>query len=146
MSIQQGLTSIGVDIKVNSVAMNYVTDFSDIGGTPSELDSTCFKDSIKKSVPGVQDAKAFEVTYLFDNSDTNSDYRKLKALQDAGTAVAVVVEFGDKPNATGSGTKFTTSGYVSTYVVGAKVDELISAKLVVNLQSEWTKTDPVSGT
>lgn len=146
MSTVQGLTSIGVDIKVSGSSLNYVTDFSDIGGTPSELDSTCFKDSIKKSVPGVQDAKAFEVTYLFDNSDANSDFRTLKAIQDAGAAVAVVVEFGDKPSGSAHGTRFATTGYVSTYVVGAKVDELISAKMVVNLQSEWTKTDPGSGT
>ena len=145
MSTQQGLATIGISIKVNSVPLNYVTDFSDIGGTPSVLESTCFKDNIKKSVPGVQDAKAFEVTYLFDNTDATSDFRKLKTLQDAGAAVPVVVEFGDKPNASGSGTKFSTTGYVSTYIVGAKVDELISAKLVVNLQSEWAKTDPVSG-
>lgn len=144
MSTQQGLSTIGVDIKVNSVALNYVQDFGDIGGTPSELDATCFKDSVKKSVPGVQDTKAFEVTYLFDNSDANSDYRKLKALQDAGSAVPVVVEFGDKPSSSASGTKFSATGYVSTYIVGAKVDELITAKLVVNLQSEWTVTNPTS--
>ena len=42
-------------------------------------------------------------SYLFDNSDTNSDYRKLKALQDAGAAVPVVVEFGDKPSSSASG-------------------------------------------
>lgn len=110
-------------------------EIGDIGGTPSELDATCLKDTIKKSVPGVQDTKAFEVTYLFDNSSTDSDYRKLKILQTAGNAVPVAAEFPD-------GTKFATTGYVTTYTSGVKVDELITAKLVVNLQSDWTVTNP----
>lgn len=134
---KQGLATIGIEIKINSVALNYATEFGDIGGTPAELDATCFKDAIKKSVPGVQDAKAFEVTYLFDNSAADSDYRKVKAIQGAGNIVPVSVEFPD-------GTTFASTGYVSTYIVGAKVDELISAKLVVNLQSEWTVTNPTT--
>ena len=132
---QQGLVTIGIDVKVNSVAMNYVTEIGDIGGAPSTLDATCLKDAIKKSVPGVQDAGAFEVTYLFDNSASDSDYRKIKALQDAGNVVPVAVEFPD-------GSKFATSGYVSTYVTGVKVDDLISAKMTVNLQTAWTVTNP----
>lgn len=134
---KQGFASIGVDVKVNSVAMNFVQDFGDIGGTPSELDATCLKDKMKKTVPGVQDAKAWEVTYLFDNNSTTSDYRKLKALETAGNVVPVEVSFPD-------GTKFATTGYVSTYVVGAKVDELLTAKAVISLQSEWTVTNPTT--
>ena len=137
-STVQGLASIGIDVKVNSVAMNYVTEIGDIGGTPSELDATCFTDTMKKTVPGVQDTKAFEVTYLFDNAVATSDFRKLKTLQTAGTAVPVAVTFSD-------GSSFATTGYVSTYVTGVKVDELIMAKLVVSLQSDWTVTNPSSG-
>lgn len=135
---KQGLSSIGIKVTVGEAEMNYVQEIGDIGGTPSELDATCLKDSIKKSVPGVQDTKAFEVTYLFDNSATASDFRKLKALQTAGAAVALSVEFPD-------GTKFATTGYVTTYTSGVKVDELITAKLVVNLQSDWTVTNPTTG-
>ena len=133
----QGLSTIGIDVKVNNVSMNYVTEIGDIGGTPATLDATCMKDSIKKSVPGVQDVKAFEVTYLFDNSAADSDYRVLKALQEAGNAVSLKVTFPD-------GTGCATTGYVSTYVSGSKVDELVSAKLSVSLQSEWTVTNPAA--
>lgn len=131
----QGFSTMGIDVKVGETALNYVTDIGDIGAAPSELDATCMKDSMKKTVPGVQDTKAFEVTFLFDNSAADSDYRVLKKVQDAGKAVAVEVAFPD-------GTKFTTTGYVSVMVSGAKVDELVSAKLTVNLQSEWKVTDP----
>lgn len=133
----QGLASIGIDVSVNSVAMNYVTEIGDIGGAPSELDATCMKDSMKHNVPGVQDAKAFEVTYLFDNSAADSDYRVLKELQDTGDVVPVAVKFPD-------GTEFSTTGYVNTYISGVKVDELVSAKLSVSIQSDWEVTNPAN--
>lgn len=131
----QGLASIGIAVKVNTNALNYVTDIGDIGGTPSDLDATCLKDRMKKNVPGVQDTKAFEVTYLFDNSAADSDYRVLRELQTAGTIAPVTVTFPD-------GTSFATTGYISTYVSGTKVDELVTAKLTVSLQSDWTVTNP----
>jgi hypothetical protein len=133
----QGIHTIGVDVKVNNTSLNYVTDIGDIGGSPSELDATCMKDTMKKTVPGVQDVKAFEVTFLFDNSDADSDYRVLYALQKAGKIVPLAVTFPD-------GTQFSTTGYISVMVSGAKVDELISAKLTLNLQSDWTVTDPTT--
>jgi hypothetical protein len=114
-----------------------VQEIGSIGGTPSELDATCLKDTIKKNVPGVQDVQSFEVTYLYDNSGSDSDYRKLRSIQSAGQAVAVEVELPD-------GTKFATTGYVTTYVDGTKVDELITAKLVVSIQSDWTVTNPAA--
>lgn len=131
----QGFSTIGLDVRVADTSLNYVTDIGDIGAAPSELDATCMKDTMKKTVPGVQDAKAFEVTFLFDNSAADSDYRVLKKLQDAGEIVAVEVIFPD-------GTTFATTGYVSVMVSGAKVDELVSAKLTLSLQSDWTVSDP----
>ena len=133
----QGLSSIGIEVTVNSSELNYVTEIGDIGGTPSDLDATCLKDTMKKNVPGVQDTKAFEITYLFDNSSADSDYRTLKTLQTAGNIVPVKVTFPD-------GTSFATTGYITTYVSGVKVDELVSAKLVVSLQSDWTVTNPTT--
>ncbi len=131
----QGFSTIGLEVKVNQTAMNYVTDIGDIGGAPSELDATCMKDKMKKTVPGVQEAKAFEVTFLFDNSAADSDYRVLKKLQEDGDAVELEVVFPD-------GTTFATTGYPSVMVSGAKVDELVMAKLTLSLQSDWTVTNP----
>ena len=131
----QGFSTIGLDVKVDGTSLNYVTDIGDIGAAPSELDATCMKDSMKKTVPGVQDAAAFEVTFLFDNSAPDSDYRVLRALQDAGETVELEVKFPD-------GTVFAATGYVSVMVSGAAVDEVVSAKLTFNLQSDWTVTNP----
>lgn len=137
----QGIASIGIDVAVDETSLNYVTEIGDIGGAPSNLDATCLKDKIKKYVPGVQDVESWECTYLFDNGDTASDYRVLKALQDAGEIVSVVVKL---PNdaAGNSYTTFASTGYINTYISGAGVDALIEAKLVVSLQSDWTVTNP----
>ncbi|MCD8190341.1 MAG: phage tail protein [Clostridiales bacterium] len=132
---KQGLASIGITVAVNSVDMNYVTEISDIGGSPSELDATCFNDKMKHYVPGVQDTKSYEITYLFDNSDASSDFRVLKALETEGSIVPITITFPD-------GTAFASTGYVNTYAVGVKVDELTTAKLVMMLQSDWTVTNP----
>lgn len=134
---RQGYASIGVSVKIGTSTIANVTDFSDIGGTPSELDATCLKDAMKKTVPGVQDAKAWEMTYLFGNESATSDYRVIKGLQTAGNAVDVEVTFPD-------GTKFASTGYVSTYVTGSKVDELLTAKAIIYLQSDWTVTNPAA--
>lgn len=134
---KQGLASIGIDVKINDVSMNYVTDIGDIGGSPSELDATCMKDTMKKSAFGVKDVKAFEVSYLYDNTDTDSDYRVIKAVEKKGEIVPVTVTFPDK-------TEFSTTGYVSTMINGVKVDELIGAKMSVSLQSDWTEKNPTT--
>ena len=44
---KQGIASIGMKVTVNEVEMNYVQEIGDIGGTPSELDATCLKDTLK---------------------------------------------------------------------------------------------------
>lgn len=134
---KQGMSSLGISIKVDNQEINYVQELGDLGGKPTELDATCLKDRVKKHIPGVQEAAAFEVTYLFDNSASDSDYRIIKALQDSGSVKALEVLLPD-------GTKYASSGYINTYVVGAKVDELMTAKLVVSLQSDWTVTNPAA--
>ena len=134
---KQGLATIGIEVTINETELRYVTEISDIGGAPAQLDVTCFKDAVKRSIPGVQDNGTFEVTYLFDNTAADSNYRTMKTLQDQGRQNAVTIHFPD-------GTEFSALGYLSTYVTGAKVDDLVVAKLVVSLQSSWDVTNPVS--
>lgn len=139
----QGVASIGIDVSVNSVPLNFVTEIGDLGGAPSNLDATCLKDKMKKYVPGVQDIESWECTYLYDNSAEDSDYRVLKALQDKGEIVPVVVKL---PNdaAGKTYTTYSSTGYINTYVSGAGVDALIEAKLVISLQSDWDVTNPTT--
>ena len=133
----QGLASIGITVKLATNTLHYVTEISDLSGKPSMLDATCFADSMKKSVPGVQEGSDLEITYLFDNAAATSDFRVVRGLQTAGNAVAVEVGLPD-------GTKFASTGYVSTWVTGTKVNDLITAKASVALQSDWTITNPAA--
>lgn len=130
----QGLVSIGLGVLINAAELNYVTEISDIGSAPSEVDVTCLQDAVKKTTSGVRDDKTFEVTYYFDNRDADSDFRRAKAVQETKEPVPVAVMFPD-------GTAFLSSGYVITYVTGAKIDELIQAKLLVFLQSELVEVE-----
>ena len=135
MAVVQGLASIGIDVKINNVSMNFVTKIGDIGGTPSTLDTTCMLDTMKHSKNGVQDAGAWEIDYLFDNGDPKSDYRVLRALKGQQN-VAVEVHLPD-------GTVFKSAGEVSTYVTGTGTDQIIAAKASVALSKDWEVTDPV---
>lgn len=132
---KKGLASIGIKIKISNVELNYATSIGEIGGEPNELDTTTFNDSVSTSIPGVQKQNAWTVDYLYDNTAETSDYRKLKAAEDAGKAVAVEVMFPD-------GTKFTNTGILSNKINGVKVNELIGATASISLQSKWTVTDP----
>lgn len=132
---RQGLASIGIDVKVGENSLNYVTGIGDIGGEPEALDATCFKDKIAKSVPGVKKNDAFTIDYLFDNTSAKSDFRVISAFEKAGEIVPVVIKFPD-------GTTFSTAGYVSTKTNGVNVNALIGATASVNLQSDWTVTNP----
>lgn len=133
----QGLASIGIKVTVSNNELNFVTGIGDIGGEPSSLDATCFKDKIAKSVPGVQKNDGFTIDYLFDNSAATSDFRKIKAAQKAGSIVPLEIEFPD-------GTKFATTGYISTKTNGVKIDELIGATAKLDLQTDWEITDPAA--
>lgn len=138
MAEQKGLASIGIKIKIDNVAFKNATGMGEIGGDPDELDTTTFNDEVSTSIPGVQKQNAWTVDYLYQNDDEESDYRKLKALEAKKEAVAIEVEFPDK-------TIFANSGYITTKVNAAKINELISATATVSLQKKWSVTNP-SGT
>lgn len=132
---EKGLASIGIKISINSEEIKNPTGIGDIGGDASELDTTTFNDEVSTSIPGVQKQSAWPVDYLYDNKDEDSDYRKLKALEDSKEIVPVTVTFPD-------GTVFANTGRVTTKITGVKVDSLLAAVANVSLQSKWAVTNP----
>ncbi len=133
MAIRQGLASIGIDVAINSVSMNYVTDIGDIGGSPEMLDATCLKDVMQHNVIGVQQTDSFPVTFLYDGADAASDFVVLKALQKAKTVVPIVVTMPD-------GSKHESEGEVSVHVTGVGVNALIQAQADFALSKDWEFT------
>lgn len=133
------LSTIGIVVKVNNVAVKGATEFSDLGASPNLLDATKLTDTVKVNVPGVQELPAWVVTYLFNNNNNDSDFRTLQTLSAAGTAVAVEVDMPD-------GTKFTNTGIPTNYAVGGQVNQMQTAKCEFALQGAWTVTNPTGAT
>lgn len=133
MSIQKGLASIGIQIKVNNVKIKNATAMGEIGAEAQELDTTTFDDDVSTSIPGVQKQSAWTVDYLYQNDD-DDDYRALTALEKEGEPVPIEVSFPD-------GTKFANTGMVTNKINGAKVNELITAVASFSLQAKWTVTN-----
>ena len=135
---KQGYASIGIDVKVGDNSLNYVTSIGDIGGEPNMLDSTCLKDTMQHNVAGIQKTDSFEINFLFDNSDAQSDYRVLHGLETAKTEANVEIKMPDN-------TVFKSKGTVSVKVSGASVDNLIEAVCSVALSEDWAVTNPAGG-
>ena len=135
---KRGLTGTGTVIKVNKVAMKFVKSFTGLGGTPESLDMTCLTDKQKKNGNGLVDPGTPEITFFFDNSDEQSDYRLLKDIEEAGEPVDIEVIL---PPSDGTSWKSTT--LVSVNVDGAiEPGQLIMGKATLALQDDWTVTNP----
>ena len=132
------LTSIGVVVKVNNVAVAGATEYSDIGGAPSTIDATKLTDTVRVNKTGVQEQDAFDITFLFNNNLVTSDFRVLKALEGTHN-VPVSVEFPD-------GTKASNTGDVSVYASGGSVGTMLTGHCVMALDGQWTWTNPSSST
>ena len=130
------LTSIGVIVKINNVAVAGATEFGDIGGAPSTIDATKLTDTVRVNKLGVQEQENWDVTYLFNNNLATSDFRVIRALTGQHN-VPVEVDFPD-------GTKAENTGDVTTYATGATVGSMMQAHAVVALDGEWTWTDPAT--
>ena len=135
MAPVQGYVSIGIDVKINNKSLNFVTNIGDVMAPPALKDTTSMRDTMKHSSLGVQDAGAFTVEFLYDNSDADSDFRVLAALKGQKN-IPVVITYPD-------GTKFTSAGEVSVNVKSVGVDDVIGAVATIALSQDWEKTDPV---
>ena len=99
------------------------------------IDGTKLTDTVRVNYRGVQNADAWELTYLFNNNESGSDFRTLQALDAAGNAVPVEVSFPD-------GTKFSNTGVPTNWATGAQVNSMLQAKCSFALQGKWTVTNP----
>ena len=101
-----------------------IKDFPDLGGSPEMLETTTMSDGAQTYIPGIQSQEALEFTTNY----TKSDYTTLKALE--GTETDFAIWFGGTvangvATPTGSDGKFEFSGYLSVYVTGGGVNEVV---------------------
>lgn len=109
----------------------------DLFGDPAEIDVTSIKSSRKRTIPGVEDVSALDFEFYWDNN-TDSSYRRLKAVEDADTEAEFKLVYPD-------GTSFEWKGKVYTKPLGFASGEALRfvAKLYVS-SDDITITNPAT--
>ena len=107
-----------------------IKDFPDMGGAPEMLETTTMSDKMQTYIPGIQSSDALEFTANY----TLDDYKKLKALEGTEGDYAVWLggtEAGDVVTPTGSEGKFSFKGYLSVYLTGKGVNEVVDMTISI---------------
>lgn len=97
-----------------------IKDFPDLGGSPELLETTTLSDSAKTYIAGIKDQQAIEFTANYDEDD-----------MDAIALLTGTKKFQLWFGAAGASGKFAWSGTISTYVVGAGVNEVVDMKVII---------------
>ena len=104
-----------------------IKDFTDLGGAPDLLETTTLSDSAKTYIAGIKDQQAIEFTANYDEDD-----------MDAIALMTGTKKFQLWFGTNGASGKFAFSGTISTYVVGAGVNEVVDMKIIVVLSTPIT--------
>lgn len=103
-----------------------IKSFGDLGGQPEALDTTTLSNGTRTYIPGIQENESIEFVCNY----TETDYATLKAME--GTETFFGVWFGasgDTPD--GSDGKFAFKGYLTVYVPGKGVNEVVNMNVNV---------------
>lgn len=107
-----------------------IKDFPDLGGAPEMLETTTLSDKMQTYIPGIQQLDALEFTANY----TLTDFKKLKELD--GQEIDYAVWFGGTESAgvvtpTGTDGKYTFTGQLSVFPVGAGVNEVVDMTITI---------------
>lgn len=137
------LSTIGIRIYLTydgtTKEIEGATEFGDLGGEPNMIDATCLTDTAQKNILGVQQQGAWNVTYLYDNTNYDAIQTMINAANTAQAAMDVKVVFPEEIISGGSTVqpKFSNSGRVSQFVQGKGVGEVRTVQLTVALDGTW---------
>lgn len=107
-----------------------IKDFPDLGGSPEMLETTTLSDKMQTYIPGIQSLDALEFTANY----TKTDYEKLKALEEQEMELSVWfggTESNGEVTPTGENGKFNFKGYVSAFITGGGVNEVVGMTVSV---------------
>ena len=139
------LSTIGIRIYLTydgtTQEIEGATEFGDLGGEPNMIDATCLTDTAQKNILGVQQQDAWNVTYLYDNTNYDAIQTMINAANTAQAAMTIKVVVPEEITSGGSTVKpkFSNTGRVSQYVQGKGVGEVRTVQLSVALDGTWTK-------
>lgn len=108
----------------------------ELGGAADKVDVTCLADENYKYINGIKDFGDLAFTFLYDASETTSNFQVCKGFETSGARVHFQVEFPDSLTASGHGTTFTFYGYVSCSTGSASVNAPITFTMNVTLNSD----------
>jgi ribosomal protein L19 len=112
-----------------------VQEIPDLGATVEKVETTTLADGSKKYIQGIKEYSDLEFVLLYDNSGATSNYRVLKAFEDAGVEDTFQVELPD-------GTTFDFSATVTTVIAGASVGDALTFTAMFTLSSEIVVSNP----
>lgn len=107
-----------------------IKDFPDLGGSPEMLETTTLSDKMQTYIPGIQSLDALEFTANY----TKTEYEKLKALEEQEMELSVWFggsESNGTVTPTGENGKFNFKGYVSAFITGGGVNEVVGMTVSV---------------
>lgn len=140
----RGLASKGIKFYPNytgqsAKALNYLTQIGDIKkGEREDLDATCMDDDIEHSIHGIRKKiDDYEVKFLYNAKEADSDYQVISKLEDAAKSVPIMVEMPD-------GAKFTNSGVPSLTVGSVGVNSVVEGTVIYKLDGDWSRTFPTT--
>ena len=132
--------------KASGTGTNYtklidITSFPDLGGTPEMLETTTLSDGAQTYIAGIEsrDAMEFECNY------TKEDFTKLKALEGSENSFSIWMGgtvSGGTVTPTGSDGKYDFKGYLSVYINGGGVNEVV--KMTVSIAPSTAITVPTT--
>ncbi len=138
----RGLASKGIEFYPNytgesSRSINYLLQIGDITkGEREELDATCMDDDIECSILGIRKkSDDYEVKFLYNAKEKNSDYQVISALEDAAESVPILVKMPD-------GSQYANSGVPSLTINSVGVNSRVEATVKYKLDGDWQKTFP----
>lgn len=106
-------------------------EFPNLGGAAEQVEVTTLADGNRRYINGIKDFGSLEFTFLYDGTDAQGSYQKLRAIEVAGTNAEWKVTLPD-------GVEFTFTGQASVAINGGAVNDAITFTLTINLNSDLT--------
>ena len=127
-----GLLSKGITLSYKNastfVELPDLMDIPDMGAAPEKVEVTTLSDGARRYIAGIKDYGDLEFTFLYDGG-VGSSYTILRELEDSGALTQFQVEFPDA-------TTFTFSATVATIIAGAKVNDALTFKAALTLNTD----------
>lgn len=99
-------------------------EIPELGGDPEQIDVTCLSDTVKRSIPGVQDLGDLAFTFLY----SKENFTALKSGLDSSTVYGWKVEFSD-------GLAATFTAIPNIKLSGGSVNAAVNFTINMSLQS-----------